>query len=101
MIPRTASLELFFDPASVAVIGASSDPSKLGYAVLRNLVEGGYVQRGTVYPINPKAREILGCRAYASVLEVPGPIDLAVIIVPYRHVAPVLRDCGEKGIPAA
>ena len=99
--PRTTNLELFFAPASVAVIGASSNPSKLGYAVLRNLVEGGFRPRGMVYPINPKAREILGCQAYASVLEVPEPIDLAVIIVPYRHVASVLRDCGEKGIPAA
>jgi acetyl coenzyme A synthetase (ADP forming)-like protein len=101
MMPRTKNLEAFFEPASVAVIGASSCPSKLGHAVLKNLVEGGYLQRGIVYPINPTAKEILGCRAYPSVLDVPNPIDLAVIIVPHPHVPRVLRACGQKGIPAA
>jgi acetate---CoA ligase (ADP-forming) len=101
MMPRTKNLEAFFEPASVAVIGASSSPSKLGHAVLKNLVESGYMQRGIVYPINPNAKEILGCQAYASVLDVPEPIDLAVIIVPHQHVSPVLHACGQKGIPAA
>jgi acetate---CoA ligase (ADP-forming) len=98
---RAKGLEVFFEPGSVAVIGASSNPTKLGHAVLKNLVEGGYRQRGIVYPINPKAEAILGCRAYPSVLDVPDPIDLAVIIVPHPHVPPVLRACGQKGIPAA
>jgi acetyl coenzyme A synthetase (ADP forming)-like protein len=101
MMPRTNNLEAFFEPASVAVIGASSCPSKLGHAVLKNLVEGGYVQRGIVVPINPTASEILGCRAYPSVLDVPHPIDLAVIIVPHPQVPQVLRACGQKGIPSA
>ena len=101
MMPRTKDLELLFEPASVAVIGASPSPTKLGYAVLKNLVEGGYMQQGIVYPINPTAKEILGCRAYPSVLDVPEPIDLAVIIVPHPHVPSVLRTCGQKGIPAA
>jgi acetate---CoA ligase (ADP-forming) len=99
--PQTRSLEVFFEPASVAVIGASSKPGKLGYAVLQNLVEGGYLERGPVYPINPKAKEILGCQAYASILDVPETVDLAVIIVPHLYVAPVLRACGQKGVPAA
>jgi acetyltransferase len=94
-------LNAFFEPASVAVIGASCSPTKLGYAVLQNLVEGGYTQRGVVYPINPKAEEILGCPAYPSVLDIPDPIDLAVIVVPHPHVPSVLRACGKKGIPAA
>ncbi len=93
-------LKPFFEPSSVAVIGASRDPAKLGYAVLQNLVEGGYVQKGMVYPINPKADEVLGLRAYASVLEVPEPIDLAVIVIPYPYVPDALRICGQKGIPA-
>jgi acetate---CoA ligase (ADP-forming) len=101
MMPQTKGLDAFFEPASVAVIGASSNPTKLGHALLKNLVEGGYAQRGMVYPINPKAKEILGYRAYASVLDVPEPIDLAVIIVPHQHVSPVLRACGQKEIPAA
>lgn len=94
-------LRAFFSPASVAVIGASTNPEKLGHAVLKNLVEGGFAGRGRVYPINPKASEILGQRAYPSVQEVPDTIDLAVIVIPYPHVPEALRTCGEKGIPAA
>ncbi len=93
-------LKAFFEPASVAVIGASTDPSKLGYAVLQNLVEGGYKAVGKIYPINPKADEILGCKVYPSVLDVPDPIELAVIVIPYSYVPAALRTCGEKGIPA-
>jgi acetate---CoA ligase (ADP-forming) len=94
-------LKAFFEPRSVAVIGASTSPGKLGYTVVENLVEGGYVKVGQVYPINPKADEILGQKAYPSVNDVPGPIDLAVIVIPYPHVPDALRQCGEKKIPAA
>jgi acetyltransferase len=94
-------LEAFFAPASVAVIGASTDPQKLGYAVLKNLVEGGYAQRGKIFPINLTANEILGHPAYPTVVAVPEPIDLAVLVIPYPHVPAALRTCGEKGIPAA
>ena len=94
-------LEPFFEPKSIAVIGASSAPAKLGHAVLKNLVDGGYVQRGKVYPINPSTPEILGLTAYASVLDIPGEVDLAVIVIPYQHVPEALQVCGQKGIPAA
>ena len=94
-------LQAFFEPSSVAIIGASTDPTKLGHAVLKNLVEGGYSKVGKVFPINLSAEEILGLKAYPSVLEVPGPIDLAVIVIPYQHVPAAIRTCGEKGIPAA
>jgi acetyltransferase len=94
-------LSCFFSPASVAVIGASADPKKLGFAVVKNLVDGGYSNHGKVYPINLNASEILGLPAYPSVMEVPGPIDLAVIVIPYMHVPEMLRTCGEKGVPAA
>jgi len=93
-------LEEFFKPKSVAVIGASTSPDKLGYAVLENLVEGGYVDVGTIYPINPKADEILGQKVYPSVMDVPGDIDLAVVVIPYGYVPDVLEECGKKGIPA-
>jgi len=93
-------LEEFFHPKSVAVIGASTSPGKLGYAVLENLVEGGYVDVGTIYPINPKADEILGQKAYPTVLDVPDDIDLAVVVIPYKYVPAVLEDCGKKKIPA-
>jgi acetyl coenzyme A synthetase (ADP forming)-like protein len=91
-------LDSFFKPKSVAVVGASRDPGKLGYAVLDNLVNGGYP--GHIYPINPKADEILGQKAYPSVLDVEGEIDLAVIVIPYKFVPDVLRECGQKKIPA-
>ncbi|MBE9474685.1 MAG: CoA-binding protein, partial [Chloroflexi bacterium] len=94
------SLKEFFNPNTVAVIGASTNPKKLGYAVLENLVAGGYAKVGKVYPVNPTAKEILGLQAYPTVQEVPGPIDLAVIVIPYKYVPEALRTCGEKGIPA-
>lgn len=94
-------LSAFFEPKSVAVIGASSNPDKLGHAVVKNLVEGGYSGKGKVYPINPGSSQILGLQTYPSVLDVPGEIELAVIVIPYPHVPAALRQCGEKGIPAA
>jgi acetate---CoA ligase (ADP-forming) len=96
-----SGLESFFNPGSVAVIGASTNPDKLGYAVVKNLLEGGYSARGEVYPINPTAQEILGFKVYPSVLDVPATIDLAVIVIPYTHVPEALRICGQKKIPSA
>jgi len=93
-------LEAFFEPQSVAVIGASTNEEKLGYAVLENLAKGGYAEVGQIIPINPKADQILGYQAYPSVLEVPDEIDLAVIVIPYPYVPDVLEECGEKDIPA-
>jgi len=93
-------LEEFFHPKSVAVVGASTSPGKLGYAVLENLIDGGYIDVGTIYPINPKADEILGQKAYPSVLDVPGDIDLGVVVIPYKFVPAILEDCGKKKIPA-
>ena len=92
-------LEEFFDPKSVAVVGASTSPEKLGYAVLENLVNGGYAEVGKIFPINPKADEILGQKAYPSVLDVPDDIDLAVIVIPYSYVPAVLEECGKKKVP--
>ncbi|MBN1179272.1 MAG: acetate--CoA ligase [Anaerolineae bacterium] len=92
-------LDFFFSPSSIAVIGASRDPDKLGYAVLSNLKEGNFP--GTIYPINPKADEILGLKAYPSVAEIPGPVDLAVVVIPYPFVPAVLEECGKKGVPGA
>ena len=94
-------LDTFFNPKSVAVIGASTNSEKLGYAVVKNLLDGGYSQKGKVYPINPTATEILNFKAYPSVLNVPDPIDLAVIVIPYPLVPEALRTCGQKGIPSA
>ncbi len=92
-------LSAFFRPQGVALIGASRDPAKLGYAVLRNLTQHGYP--GPVYPVNPKADEILGVRCYPSVLDVPDPVELAVIISPAATTPTILQQCGQRGIKAA
>ncbi len=89
-------LEMFSCPQVVAVIGASRDKEKLGHAVLSNIIEHGY--QGQVYPINPKADRILGLKCYPSVLDVPDPIDLAIIVIPNKYVSAVLEECGQKGV---
>ncbi len=93
------TLEALFAPKSVAVIGASTKPDSLGRAVFKNILFHGYT--GVVYPVNPKAKSILGVKAYPSVLDIPDEIDLAVIIVPAIAVANVLEECGRKGVRAA
>jgi acetyltransferase len=80
----------------VALVGASETPGKLGYTVMSNLIEAGF--KGELYPINPKAPEIRGYKAYPSVMDLPEVPQLAVITIPYNHVPGALRECGEKGI---
>lgn len=92
-------LDMFFKPRGVAVIGASRDPSKLGYAVLNNVARHGYT--GPVYPVNPKADEILGLKCYPSVSSVPNPCELAVIIAPSTATPDIMEQCGQRGIKAA
>jgi acetyltransferase len=89
-------LDPFFNPLGVAIIGASSDAHKLGYGVVRNLVE--YHYGGPLYPVNPSAREILGHRCYASIIDVPDPVDLAVVVVPAAAVVDAVDACGRRGI---
>jgi len=86
-------------PTAVAVIGASAEDGKIGNSVMKNLINGGY--KGEIYPIHPKAEEILGYKAYRSVKDVPGTIDTAVFAIPAKLVAGALTECGEKGIPGA
>ena len=92
-------LDMFFHPKSVAVIGASSNPQKLGHAVLANIRDSGFP--GPIYPINPKADMILGLEAYPSVLDVPGAIDLVVVLVPTPFVPTVMEESGRKGVKGA
>jgi len=82
---------------SIAVVGASQDPNKVGYAITRNLLPFS----GTIYPVNPKASGILGRKAYPSLLEIPEHVDMAVIAIPARGVPQVIREAGEKKIPLA
>ncbi|GAC1407482.1 MAG: hypothetical protein NVSMB64_14460 [Candidatus Velthaea sp.] len=86
-------------PDAVAVVGASAEDGKIGNSVMKNLVNGGY--KGKIYPINPKADEILGRKAYASVKDIPGDVDVAIFAIPAKFVAAALTEVGEKKIPAA
>jgi acetyl coenzyme A synthetase (ADP forming)-like protein len=86
-------------PDAVAVIGASSEEGKIGNSVMKNLINGGY--QGEIYPINPSATEIMGRKAYKSVKDVPGKIDVAVFAIPAKFVAQALIEVGEKKIPGA
>lgn len=89
-------LKEIFAPESVAVVGASPDPARLGHTVLKNIVSNGY--RGRVYPIHPKASSVLDLPAYPSVLAIPDSVDLAVIVIPAQHVLGVADECGKKGV---
>ncbi len=89
------SLEKFFNPRSVAIVGASPREGKVGRVLLENFIKRF---RGRVYPINPKYSEILGLKCYPSIRDVPEPIDLVVIAVPAPIVPSILRECGEKGV---
>src|SRR5262245_28569276 len=94
-----ASMKRIMQPKALAVIGASSETGKIGNSVMKNLINGGY--QGKIYPIHPKADEILGYKAYRSVKDVPGAIDVAVFAIPAKLVAGALIECGEKAIPGA
>lgn len=85
-------------PRSVAVIGASADPSKIGHAVLANLLAADFA--GPVYPVNPEHRSVHGVRAYPSVLDIPDEVDLAVVAIPAAGVTGVLDACLAKGVKA-
>ena len=89
-------IEGMFRPGSVAVVGASVTPGKIGYTVLDNIIKGGYA--GKVYPINPGSTEILGLKTYPTVNDVKEPIDAAIITVPAKFVPDVAVECGKKGI---
>jgi acetyl coenzyme A synthetase (ADP forming)-like protein len=89
-------LETLFSPRSIAVIGASRTPGKLGYAILCNVKDSGF--GGAIYPVNPGADEILGMRCYPDLNAIEGPVDLAVIVIPGKAVLELLEACGERGV---
>src|SRR5450755_4643766 len=90
------SIARLLSPRSIAVIGASNDPAKLGHIVLLNLLRGDFC--GPVYPVNPDAVSVHGVRAYASVSDIPDPVDLAVVAVPASTVAEVVQACRAKQV---
>ena len=83
-------------PKTIAIIGASATPGKIGYTVVLNLIESGY--EGGIYPVNPKDPEILGFKAYPTVNDIPYVVDLAVISIPAKFVLEAVKQCGEKGV---
>lgn len=95
---NNSAITSLLKPKSIAVVGASTTPGKIGNTVVANLQKSGY--KGTIYPINPKADEVLGLKAYPDITSVPGEIDLAAICVPAKFVLAVTEECGKKGVKA-
>ncbi|MDT0547866.1 acetate--CoA ligase family protein [Streptomyces lonegramiae] len=94
-----AAMGRLMQPRSVAVIGASNEQGKIGNSVMRNLIDGGFP--GEIHPVNPKSDDILGRKAYKSVTDVPGEVDVAVFAIPAKFVPAALEEVGRKGIPNA
>ncbi|WP_211435922.1 CoA-binding protein [Candidatus Kuenenia stuttgartensis] len=90
------TLKHFFSPKTVAVIGASREKGKVGHDIVKNLVQYGY--QGTIYPVNPKAEDIVGLRTYANLKDIRDTIDMAIIVVPARYVVKIVDECAEKKI---
>jgi 3-hydroxypropionyl-CoA synthetase (ADP-forming) len=91
-----SSLVKFFKAQSVAVVGASATPGKIGHEVLRNLAQ--YEYKGKVYPVNPSPEPILGLKTYRSILDIPETVDLAVLTVASRLAPSIMDECGRKGV---
>jgi acetyltransferase len=89
-------LESLFRPKAVAVIGASSKELSIGNRVIKNLIDFGF--KGSIYPINPSADEIRGLKAYKSILDCPGPVDVVHMVIPAKFVPQAVEDCGRKGV---
>ena len=92
------SLTPFFEPKSVAIIGASKNPAKLSNGIVKNMLSNGY--KGKIFTINPKEDSILGIKCFPSITDVDDQVDLAVIILPASVIPGVVTDCGEKGVKA-
>lgn len=89
------SLDNFFSPKSVAVIGASRQPGKVGYEILKSLIDGDY--KGDIYPINPKADEVEGIKCYSDLKSIGSSVDLAIVVIPSKFVLNALKDCADIG----
>ena len=89
-------MKALFEPSSIAIVGASKNPEKIGYKVVENIIASGY--KGKIYPINPKKGELLGLKVYGSIEEIKDNIDLAIITIPAKIVYDAVKKCGEKGV---
>jgi acetyl coenzyme A synthetase (ADP forming)-like protein len=91
-----ANLKYVFNPKSIAIIGASDNPTKLGNVILKNLVDGGY--EGKIYPVNPKYTELLGLKCHPNIKKIKGKVDLAIFAVPSKIVPAIAEECGKNGV---
>ena len=89
-------LDCIFNPRSVAVVGASANPEKVGYMCARDVLELGF--KGKVYPVNPKLAQLFGLKAYPSLSAIPGEVDLAMVVIPAEFVLPAVEECIAKGV---
>lgn len=94
----SSSLAPFFSPRGIALIGASTDPYKLGYGLARNLVQCNF--QGVIHFVNPKGGSLLGRPMHPSVIDLPDPVDMAIVLIPATGVVDVLKDCAARGIHA-
>ncbi len=94
-----SAMNRIMKPDGVAVIGASNETGKIGNSVMKNLINGGY--QGQIYPVHPSAPEIMGRKAYKTVRDIPGQVDIAVFAIPAKFVPDTLVECGQKRIPGA
>ena len=94
--PDKSYMEEFFTPRSIALVGASATPGKIGHSILDSLANYDYT--GEVHPINPKVDEIFGRKCYKSILDIPGPVDLVVISIDLSRTPAILEDCAKKGV---
>lgn len=92
------SLDKFFNPSSVAILGASREKGKVGYEILANIIRGGY--KGAIYPVNAKADKIEGIPCYPSLKAIGQPIDLVIIVIPARFVVAAMQECVDIGVRA-
>lgn len=90
------NLDAIFSPQSVAVIGASTKPGKVGHDIFANILKGNY--QGTLYPVNPSARSVLSVKAYPTIIDIPDPVDLAIIILPPLLSLKSVEEAIEKGV---
>ncbi len=93
------SLDYLFEPSSIAIIGATKNKKKVGYAILKNILDGGY--KGKIYPVNPKYEYIEGLKVYKTVSQIQSKIDLAIVAIPLRSVPQVMQELGKKEVRSA
>src|SRR5512138_1584185 len=94
-----SSINCFFKPRGIVVIGASTSPEKLGYGVARNLIQSGYP--GAIHFVSQKQGQLFERPLYTDLSQVPDPVDLAILIVPPNATPKTIKECGERGIHAA